>query len=131
MFRQRAAAPRSFSHKRILQPGPCGCLEREREKYRVLPNRLSGTRPHHDVATCWSVPRSGMSVRLGHHRAQRPKTLLRSSFIHEDDRAIVLKGFEHAEHPVAVWRSGYDLRGRLRMVRRMRTPCGMPIPAAG
>ena len=50
------------------------------------------------------------------------KTLLRSSFIHEDDRAIVLKGLSgnRAESApcCATGDPAYDLRGRLRMVRR-------------
>ena len=95
MFRERAAAPAKPSHKKnSLSARTLWLLEREREKYRVL-SELSG-----DIVFNYDVKRDmlecsekwyevfGWDITVPNAR----KTLLRSSFIHEDDRAIVLKG---------------------------------------
>lgn len=95
MFRERAAAPAKPSHKKhSLSARTLWLLECEREKYRVL-SELSG-----DIVFNYDVKRDmlecsekwyevfGWDITVPNAR----KTLLRSSFIHEDDRAIVLKG---------------------------------------
>ena len=95
MFRERAAAPAKPSHKKhSLSARTLWLLEREREKYRVL-SELSG-----DIVFNYDVKRDMLECSEKWHEVfgwditvpNARKTLLRSSFIHEDDRAIVLKG---------------------------------------